>query len=354
MKRKLFKLLSILLTLLFLFSCSYKEENKIPLKKDSTFSITFLDVGNGDSIIIESDGEYMLLDGGKPEASSIVYSYLKNNNISELKYIGCTHPDSDHIGGLSGALQYATPQSIMLYADNYEEVKEFNNFIKYIDSDSTSLTIVEAGDNYTLGSANIEVVGPINRRDGDNNNSMILRITFGDTSFLLMGDAEVEEEEDILYSNIRSDLIKIGHHGSHSSSSERFISRVNPDIAVICCGENSYGHPHIETLELLKEEEITLYRTDLHGDIKCKSDGEDITCTPSKQTNLDVYSRYNQTNESININEYTYIGNINSKKFHRIDCEVLKDTKEKNKIYFTISKEEIISEGYEPCKQCNP
>lgn len=341
-----------------------------------SFSIVFFDVNQGDSSLIECDNHYMLIDGGKPDASQKLYTYLKNNNISKLDYIVSTHPDTDHCGGLAGALNYATAD-IALSPVTEDDSRAFNSFIKYLTP--TPITVPSAGDTFTLGSAEFQIVGPISKNASDNNCSIVIRLDYGNTSYLFTGDAETEEEYSILNSgyNIKSDLIKIGHHGSRSSSSEEFLNVVNPSHAIISVGkDNNCGHPTLETLNKLQSRVQTLHRTDVHGDIVVTSDGTNINIQPSKNESAnpyeylpiekDVDSNSQEQSISATNNNFTnrvssetnvtttYILNTNTKKFHYPFCGSVHKMKEKNKKAFDGTRDQAIAAGYSPCGNCHP
>ncbi len=253
------------------------------------FEIDFLDVGQGDSILVNCDGHYMLVDGGASKASSLIFTVLKNKGISYLDYMVASHADEDHVGGLAGALNYAKVGRAYCSVSDHD-TKAFKSFKKYLAKQGKSISIPSAGDSFALGSAKVWVLGPVgsSKSDDDNNNSIVLRIVYGETSFLLTGDAEFDEENQIMDScaNIRSTVLKVGHHGSKYSTSNKFLNKVSPKYAVISVGaDNSYGHPADKVLNRLKGKNVEVYRTDLQGDIHLVSDGKNVTfSTPSATT----------------------------------------------------------------------
>ena len=258
--------------------------SKTQHSEDSTFSIHFFNVGEGDSALVECDGHYMLIDGGNPSNSSFLYSYLQRHKIEYLDDIICTHVHADHAGGLSGALNYAkvgTAYAPVTKGDG----KAFINFVKYLDKQGKGITVPSPGDSFALGSAKITIIGPVDMSlasENENNSSIVLRIVYGDTSFLFTGDAEEAEELSIVNSKavLRSTLLKVGHHGSSTSSSKEFLRAIKPDVSIISVGkDNGYGHPHEVILERLQKFCTKIYRTDIQGEIICRSDGSSLSFT---------------------------------------------------------------------------
>ena len=256
----------------------------------TSFQVDFIDVGQGDASLIQCDGHYMLIDGGTAKQSGKIYSYLKNRSISYLDYIVATHPDADHVGGLSGALNYAKV-GVAFSPVTTHDSKSFSSLLKYLTKQGKGITVPKAGDVFALGSAEITVLGPVTMSEGDNNNSIVLRIQYGAVSFLFTGDAEQEEETEILDSGVplQSTVLKVAHHGSRKSTSYRFLREAAPEYAVISVGaDNPYGHPTEDTLSRLRDADVTVYRTDLLGDIVCTSDGKQVAFSTQKDANTDT------------------------------------------------------------------
>ena len=260
-----------------------------PLREEnSTFEIVFLDVGEADAALVLCDGYAMMIDGGNSDDSDLVYTFLKDREIRHLDYIVCSHPHEDHVGGLSGALNYADAGTAYCPVTEYDS-RAFRSFVRYLGD--TPITIPDAGDSFHLGSAEVRILGPISKADSVNNNSIVLRIVYGNTSFLFTGDAKFEEEGTLLDSGceLASTVLKVGHHGAYYSTGYRFLREVSPAFAVISCGENEYGHPTEGTLSRLRDAGTTVYRTDLQGSILCRSDGDTVTFFVERNPDADTF-----------------------------------------------------------------
>jgi competence protein ComEC len=318
---------------------------------DSSFEVHFIDVGQGDCSLILCDDAAMLIDGGEASESSKVYAYLKAHEVDHLDYIVATHAHSDHIGGLSGALNYATVDTALCPVTDYDS-KTFDSFVKYLGQQNVSITVPSAGDEFSLGNASVEVLGPQRSYDDPNDTSIVLKITYGNTSFLFTGDAERTAEADILEAgyDLSATVLKVGHHGSDTSTSYPFLREVMPEYGVICVGkDNSYGHPTDDTLSRLRDADVKVYRTDLQGTIICTSDGEKVAFTTERNESAQTNPTVSAPAESTDIGEY--IGNRNSKVFHLPTCKNLPAGK--NQVYFD-SRQEAVDAGFRPCGNCDP
>ena len=266
---KMKRLFLILILLLLLRGTAYAD-----------MDVYFLDVGQGDAAIIICDGEAMVIDGGPAKASSFMYSLVRNTlELPYIRYMVATHPHEDHIGGLSGVLN-AVPVDLILSPVLEWDTRAFNSILKYADFQGSPILIPEDGDQFSLGDAIVTILLCWPDAWTENDMSIILRIDYMDTSFLFTGDAEYMAEYMVIDGllPLEANVLKVGHHGSQTSSTLEFINAVNPTYAVISCGRNnSYGHPHKETLESLSNKDVTILRTDLQGTIHFHSNGESIT-----------------------------------------------------------------------------
>ena len=254
-----------------------REESSVLEETNSGFEITILDVGQGECCLIKCDGHYLLFDGGDRDTSSFVYSYMQNTeHIKEFDYVIASHYDSDHISGLIGIVKKFPCKSIF-GAPYIGDTSTYNSFIEACGK-NCGLTYPNVGDVFTLGSSLCQVVSPVgNSYDDENGYSLGIRVLYGSTSFLIMGDATKESELDSLSAGLlaKTNVLVVNHHGSASSTADEFIATVMPDAAVISVGANNeFGHPTTEVLSKLSN--IPVYRTDEFGTITFISDGEHI------------------------------------------------------------------------------
>lgn len=262
-----------------------QSDESASLIDGDTLTIHYIDVGQGDAELLICGDSTMLIDGGDSADSSKIYGYLQSHNIGHLNYVVATHAHSDHIGGIPGALQYATVDTAFCPVTSYTS-KAFDNFAAALSKQGAGITVPAVGSSFKLGSAKVDVLGPVtSAADNPNNTSIVLMVTFGFNKFLFMGDAEREEEQDILSTGVslKADVLKVGHHGSGTSTTYPFLNEVMPQYAVIEVGaDNEYGQPQEETLSKLRDANVTVFRTDLQGSIICTSDGTNISFTTEK------------------------------------------------------------------------
>lgn len=252
-----------------------QNEQQIEFVAQEDLSIDFIDVGQADSILVRNQDKVMLIDAGTNEAGETVVNYLKNLGITKIDYLIGTHPHEDHIGGLDDVINNFDIGQI--YMPKIETTtKTFEDVLEAIENKNLTVTAPNKGDKIELGQTVGEfMTEPILDKDNLNVSSLVLRLEFGNTSYLFMGDAEEENEETIHWP--KTDVLKVGHHGSSTSSSESFLEQVQPKYAIIMAGkDNSYGLPKQETIDKLNNIGCEIYRTDEDGTIQMTSDGNTI------------------------------------------------------------------------------
>lgn len=248
--------------------------------------VHFIDVGQADAILITKGSEAMLIDGGNRDDAELVIQYLIEQDVKKLKYVIATHPHEDHIGGLSQVLTTFEVEKVIL-SNGEANTETFGNLIDSIENNKVPSVYANVGDIYTLGDASFKILAPNSEYYEElNNYSVVVKLVNGNNSFMFMGDAEQLSESEILErnaTNLTADVLKVGHHGSKSSTSQKFLDAVHPQYAVISVGkDNDYGLPKQQTINRLNKIGVTTYRTDEHGTIIMKSDGNTISVKTEK------------------------------------------------------------------------
>ena len=275
------RLLCFLICILFLPAFCVGEESTAA----ETLVIHFLDVGQGDAALIQCGGQTLMIDGGDKNANQFIYSYLTELGLTHLDYIIATHPHDDHVKGLATALVVCDAGTVYSPVTKYDG-DGFRDFTDKLTERGLGITIPHRGDTFNLGSATVIFLTEPQEFWDLNDQSLMVKIVFGNTSFLFTGDAAWDAEQDAIFSGIdlKADILKVGHHGAITSTSQAFLDAVQPKYAIISIGAgNKYGHPADETLMKFQHMYISVYRTDKHGTIICTSDGEHIGFTMSKK-----------------------------------------------------------------------
>lgn len=385
-------------------SSSDKDEDSAKKTDVGTEELTLqvLDVGQGSAALIRQGDSFLLMDGGDRDYSSYVVSYLKKEGVERLDYVVVSHYDADHLNGVVGVLNAFECEQV-LAPDYKADSKVYQSYLKVIEEKNIPVEHPKLGDTYAFADSSFRVVCPVSYSyDDANSNSLGIRLSYGDSSFLICGDCTEESEQDVLYrgTDLRSDVYVANHHGSKYSNSEDFLQAVSPSYVIISCGKgNSYGHPGASVLLSVQKLGAALFRTDLQGVITAVSDGSRIsfsneicmdyrsgeeiaeaegtgntgndgngtnsgngTNNGNSENGTNSGNGGNGTNtgnsgngESSDTNTtITYILNTSTKKFHRPTCSSVKRMNEENKATSSESREHIISQGYEPCKNCKP
>ena len=257
------------------------NEQQVEFVAQEDLLIDFIDVGQADSILIRNQDKTMLIDAGTNEAGETVVTYLQNLGITQIDYLIGTHPHEDHIGGLDDVINHFNIGQI--YMPKIETTtKTFEDVLDAIENKNLTVTSPNKGDKIEIGQAvGTFMTDPILDKDNLNLSSLVLRLEFGNNSFLFMGDAEEENEETISWP--KTDVLKVGHHGSNTSSSETFLTQVQPQYSIIMVGkDNSYNLPTQATIDKLNTIGSKIYRTDENGTIQINSDGNTIEVKTSK------------------------------------------------------------------------
>ena len=371
---------------------SYSETQSVTHENDNVnnlycdeMKVHFIDVGQGDSIFIElPNTKTMLIDAAEKEYADRITNYIYSCGYNTLDYVVATHPHSDHIGGMADVIGAFNVENVILSPATHT-TKSYTNMLTAIDQSGAKVKIGVAGTEiFSDGDLSAVVIAPVTEDYSDlNNSSVMVMLTYGNNKFLFTGDAE-NGEENTITADIDCDVLKVGHHGSSTSTSRAFLTAASPEYAVISCGMgNSYGHPHTETIDKLKKAGINIYRTDLQGDIVMTCDGEKITVnaepsaaggassgeskseTTKATTTTVATTKVTATTvrttpapatekpEKDNPVSYSYVLNTNTMKIHRASCSSVSQMSEENKDY-TNDYDGAIAQGYEPCKRCMP
>ena len=320
--------------------------------------VHFIDVGQADSTFIElGNGQTMLIDAGEPHNASTIIKYIKDREYSAIDFVIATHPHDDHIGGMAEVLNSFTIGK-MYMPKQAHTISAFDNMLDAIENNGIELYTAKSGVNIlTTETTEIDLLAPLaDSYSNLNNVSAVVRIKYGETVMLFTGDAEQEIETQLLDSDVDADVLKVGHHGAGSSSAPSFIKEVSPKVAVISSG-GEYGHPHSDTLAILKDVGADIYRTDEQGTIVVTADQNKKISVDKKASSVkenappSAVTKPSETVEdepvvSDNQSQVVYRTRT-GKKYHRAGCSYLKSI-----IETTVSEAQAMGLG--PCSRCNP
>lgn len=289
----------------------------------SEYNLTMdvIDVGQGLSLLFESNGEYMLYDGGDRDYSSKVVAYLKQKEVQTLDYVIASHYDSDHLNGVVGALNVFDVETVIA-PDYTTDTRVYESFTEILPEKGIELTYPKVGNTYELGNSTFTILAPTGTDYADvNDYSVAIRVECNENSFIVTGDATSLSETEMISNGqvLDSDVMVVGHHGSDGSTSQEFLAAVSPEIAVISCGlDNEYLHPSQRVMELLQNNNITVYRTDKQGEVVITSDGTGITCS------AEASNDYSYGVETLVAEQTMYsIDNVNIRAAMSTDSEIL-------------------------------
>ena len=292
---------------------SASENNKgqqVSAISNKPLEVHFIDVGQGDSILIKSpNNKYMLIDGGIKGEGKKVVAYMRSIGVTELQYVVATHPDADHIGGLIPVLNSIKIKNF-IDSGKVHTSQTYEEMLQLIDVKNIPYTVPQIGDEIKLDKETSLQVISANEHATDNNEaSVVLKMTYGEVSFLFTGDAGVEMEQQMLSKNIEATVLKAGHHGSNTSSSAAFINKVKPEVAILSYGQdNKYGHPHAEVVENLRAVKSKIYGTAESGTIVVATDGITYNVDKKEWTGIGATSSIETKPSNQNSNQ----GNTNS------------------------------------------
>lgn len=272
-----------------LTSCDVYINDSSEYAQEDYVTVSFIDVGQGDCILIQTDESNVLIDAGESENAETVEQYLTDNGVETLDYIVATHPHSDHIGALPKIITDMNVEHILqgkMSDDIVPTTRVYEKYLTAIADKGLTITSAVVGDVYDLGNAQLEIVAPNSDDYSDLNDiSVVTILTHGDNKFIFTGDASKRSEKEMLQNGLLEDVdvLKVGHHGSDTATTQEFLDAITPEIAVIMCGvNNKYGHPCEETMDKLYDANIEVYRTDEEGTIHMVSNGSTIETTTEK------------------------------------------------------------------------
>ena len=368
------RLLSLILSLfLLLFTLVPQSALTVKAEGNSEMAVHFIDVGQGNAILVQSGGQNLLYDGGDQSHADLIISYLQEQNVENIDYMIASHYDEDHIGGLVPCIDNFSISNI--FGPDYVHTSNlFNNFMNTATANAIIVQYPSVGETFDFGTGSFTVLAPNGISQNSNDNSLVIKLENGSNSFIFTGDAEETSEQDMISTgmNLDCDVLSLGHHGSASSTSWDLLEATSPSWAVISCGlNNSYGHPAEETMGKLSDMDIPVFRTDDQGTVIALSDGNTISwnqepcndyTSGSEKQSTDSYADQSEqyTNDAAATESYAaetdtsdtqgrmvWISATGS-KYHSIpDCGNMNPNKATQE-----TESQALSQGYEACKKC--
>ena len=374
MKRKN-KLISLFLSLfLLLFTLAPQAALTVTAETNGEMAVHFLDVGQGNAILVQSGGQNLLYDGGDQNHADEVVSYLQQQNVQTIDYMISSHYDEDHLGGLIPCLNTFEVSNV-LGSDYVHTSNLFNTFMNTATANAIIVQYPSVGDTFDFGTGSFTVLAPSGISQNSNDNSLVIKLENGSNSFIFTGDAEETSEQDMISTgmNLDCDVLSIGHHGSASSTTWDFLEATSPSYAVISCGvNNQYNHPSAETMGRLSDMEIPVFRTDKQGTIIAVSDGTTINwsqnpCNAYSSGDSSANSSVDLSSDGISYHEETTVSEQNSvqedssaatgamvwipatgEKYHSIpNCGRMNPDTARQ-----VTQSEAEAMGYGPCSKC--
>lgn len=353
-----------------------KKEEAAPAADDGDpLEVHFIDVGQGDATLLTCGGEAMMVDFGDNSKGTYLQKYLMDRKIKALSYGVGTHPDADHIGG-EDVILYKFPTQHVLMPDVTNDTATYRDVVDTCKARNYRIEHPAAGTSFKLGSATVKVLAPNSASYDDMNSySIVLMVTKGKNRFLLTGDATTLSEDEMLKKgyDLSADVLKVGHHGSYTSTSDAFLKAVSPEYAVISCGkDNRYGHPHDITMKKLKKAGVKIFRTDTQGTVVARADGEKITWSvkntgdftggSGSASDTEAVAKAPESGQAKIISApqpapsaetaTDYVMNTNTMKVHLPGCSSVGKMSAKNRKDVTDTLENLKKQGYDPCGIC--
>jgi competence protein ComEC len=311
-------------------------------QKNNTLKVHYIDVGQADCALIQYEEHAMLIDAGNNDDADLITEYIRAQGISKLEYIIGTHPHEDHIGSLDTVINSFDIGKVYLPKVT-NNTRTFMDLVSALQNKGLKVSQPVPGSSFQLDEVSCIILAPnSNQYEELNNYSIVIKVIFGDNSFLFTGDAESISEQEMLANgyDLSADVLKVGHHGSSSSTTTEFLSQVQPKYAVISVGKNNdYGHPHRETIANLISSNTIVFRTDQCGTIIASSDGKTISF--NKKSTYNAYSEHEEQEDIVYIT-------AKGQKFHLKECSYLDGSQ------YPVSKKDAQAQGYESCKVCKP